>query len=200
MFQTHSTFVEQRDDYKVIHFRSLDTIRDYSLFEPWDWFQAAVIRAFLSSDPLVLIGSMNLDQRDEVHSVYRREFGRCGDHVHLNYCDGFRISAIEWSGLLLDKLPSIDSDCLLQLVGNTTFCLMSRDKSVGGPSVVSSLVDLELTPRQIEDSLMLEFRSIYCPTDDGLGLRLLMTDEELRNGDYWALFGESRGAFSALGQ
>lgn len=171
-FQSHCCRVERRPDYDIYTYTSTEQCPDYSLFDPFLFLLRSLIRYHGQSNSVVLIGSMDLDSRDEVHELYLQQTGREGVYSRLTFSDGFRFSEADWQGVLLDKLPEMPGDTLDQLISNTMICVI-----VGGNSpdaIIESLRDLgdDATSSAIIDRLMIDCDALIFPGHDGMDLKI----------------------------
>jgi hypothetical protein len=171
-FQSHFCTVERLAGHDIYTFTSAEKCPDYSLFDPFDFLVRSFILSQARSGSTVLIGSMNLSVRDEVHDLYLQQTGRKGVFSRLTFSDGFRFSGEDWQGLLLDKLPEMSGDMLSQLISDTMICVIVGGN--GPDAIIECLRDLgdDATSSAIIVRLMIGCESLIFPGHDGLDLKI----------------------------
>lgn len=171
-FQSHSCRLERRPDYDVYTFTSTEQCSDYSLFDPFLFLFRTLIRHFGQTNSVVLIGSMNLERRDEVHNLYVQQTGRQGVFSRLTFLDGFRFSEDDWQGILLDKLPDLPGSVLEDLLCDSMICVIVGSGSL--ESIGESLTKLaaDASEEAVIDRLMMDRDALICPGHDGLDLKI----------------------------
>lgn len=171
-FQSHSCRLERRPDYDVYTFTSSEQCSDYSQFDPFLFLFRALIRHFGHANSVVLIGSMDLERRDEVHNLYVQQTGRQGAFSRLNFSDGFWFSEDDWQGVLLDKLPDLPGSVLEDLLCDSMICVIvggNRPEAIG-----ESLTELaaDASEEEIIGRLMMDCDALIFPGHDGLDLKI----------------------------
>lgn len=171
-FQSHCCTVERLADYDIYTFTSTEECPNYSLFDPFEYLVRSFILSQARRSSTVLIGSMNLEARDEVHELYVQQTGLQGVYSRITFSDGFRFSGEDWQGVLLDKLPDLPGDTLGDLISDSMICVIVG--SNGAEAVIESVKDLDDTSAEeaIINRLMVGCQALICPGHDGLDLKI----------------------------